>query len=209
MVVDHTVRQIIKDQCKDTSHNHSFLPSKDIIMLATNKKTSVILSPNINSKKASGYVPLSIEDDNIDHMVRLISYEPLDNFFTRHPSLTDYEDIIRDSETEAKSRRESSCSSSAGVIIEGSAGLIQKRNPDGSLFASSVVSSTVQTNHGYVNSECDFKPEGHDIKEKIDNTDVFENERTGCDGDTELLDDADESDVFINELSTAQDKQVG
>ena len=43
---------------------------------------------------------MTIEDENIDQMVKLIRYEPLENFFTRHPSLDDYKELLRSSESE-------------------------------------------------------------------------------------------------------------
>ena len=44
---------------------------------------------------------MTIEDENIDHMVRLIRYEPLENFFTRHPSLDEYKDLLRSSQSDS------------------------------------------------------------------------------------------------------------
>ena len=42
---------------------------------------------------------MTIEDENIDQMVKLIRYEPLENFFTRHPSLDDYKELLRSSQS--------------------------------------------------------------------------------------------------------------
>ena len=43
---------------------------------------------------------MTIEDENIDHMVKLIRYEPLENFFSRHPSLDEYKDLLRSSQSD-------------------------------------------------------------------------------------------------------------
>ena len=43
---------------------------------------------------------MTIEDENIDHMVKLIRYEPLENFFSRHPSLEEYKDLLRSSQSD-------------------------------------------------------------------------------------------------------------
>ena len=54
-----------------------------------------------NKNKIYNYIPMTIEDENIDHMVRLIRYEPLENFFTRHPSLDEYKDLLRSSQSDS------------------------------------------------------------------------------------------------------------
>ncbi len=46
---------------------------------------------NMNRNKVTHYIPMTIADDNVDSMVKLIRYEPLENFFSRHPSLTGFE----------------------------------------------------------------------------------------------------------------------
>ena len=45
----------------------------------------------MNRNKVTHYIPMTIADDNVDSMVKLIRYEPLENFFSRHPSLTGFE----------------------------------------------------------------------------------------------------------------------
>ena len=53
-----------------------------------------------NKNKIYNYIPMTIEDENIDHMVKLIRYEPLENFFSRHPSLEEYKNLLRSSQSD-------------------------------------------------------------------------------------------------------------
>ncbi len=51
----------------------------------------------LHTSKTRGDIPTSVDDTDVDDMVRLIRYEPLDNFFTRHPSLDDYKEMLSSS----------------------------------------------------------------------------------------------------------------